>query len=155
MTVIFILVLFPLRDAPGCSPICPFDSHTHKLTHAKALTNSYDLCNSHLFFLWFFFKWGSLTLQRKWVTMPKCDQKTEICLHSNSLEWPMQTMLALIPVFWCQREITKARADPHTACGGTTPHVLLRIQPLANKIKPLRTFDWEFAPDESGWKQTN
>lgn len=32
-SVIFILVLFPLRDAPGCSPICPFDSQ-----HAQANT---------------------------------------------------------------------------------------------------------------------
>lgn len=50
-SVIFNLLLFPLRDAPGCSPICPFDSHTHKLTHARTFTNNYDLCNSHLF-LW-------------------------------------------------------------------------------------------------------
>lgn len=48
-SVIFNLVLFPPRDAPGSSPISPFDSHTHKLTHAKTFTNNYDLCNSHLF----------------------------------------------------------------------------------------------------------
>lgn len=49
LCVIFNLVLFPLREAPGCSSIRPFDSHTHKLTHAKTFMNSNDLCSSHLF----------------------------------------------------------------------------------------------------------
>lgn len=81
-SVIFILVLFPLRDAPGGSPICPFDSHTHKLTHAKTLTNSYDLCNSHLFF-WCFFSSEEAWLCREngWQCLNLTRRQKFVCIQ--------------------------------------------------------------------------
>lgn len=74
-SVVFNLVLFPLRDAPGCSPIRPFDSH--KLTHAETFRNSNNLCNFNLILC----EVRKHDFAEKWMTMSKCNHRTKFCFQ--------------------------------------------------------------------------